>query len=101
MKAAYEKAIKVHGRWPTTEEVVKALEFLQFDSLGVRVSMALGKGHQAIHPQVFGITGSQRHAKWGFPLLEKVKIYPAEKVNPPPGVKHLDWIDGWPEGKGP
>lgn len=101
MKAAYEKAIKAHGRWPTTEEVIKALEFLQFDSLGVRVSMALGKGHQAIHPQVFGITGTQRHPKWGFPLLEKVKIFPAEKVNPPPGVKHLDWIDSWPVGKGP
>jgi branched-chain amino acid transport system substrate-binding protein len=101
MKAAYDKATEVHGRWPTREEVIKALEFLEFDSLGIRVSMALGNGHQAIHPQVFGITGPRRHPKWGFPLVEKVKIFPAEKVNPPRGVKHLDWIRSWPEGKGP
>lgn len=101
MKAAYDKAIEVHGRWPTREEVVKALEFLEFDSMGIRVSMALGNGHQATHPQVFGITGPKRHPKWGFPLVENVKIFSAEKVNPPRGVKHLDWIRSWPEGKGP
>lgn len=101
MKAAYEKAIQAHGRWPQKEELIKALEFLEFESLGVRVSMALGNGHQAIHPQVFGITGSKRHPKWGFPLVEQIRMFPAEKVNPLRGMKHLDWIRSWPEGKGP
>ncbi len=101
LKAAYEKAIDKLGRWPTVDEVIKALEFLEFDSLGIHVSMDLANGHQATHPQVFGITGSKRHPKWGFPLLENVQFFPAKRVNPPPGAKHLDWIASWPAGKGP
>jgi branched-chain amino acid transport system substrate-binding protein len=91
--AAYEKAIKTAGRWPTKEEVIKALENLEFDSPGGRIKMALGNGHQAIQPSVWGITSSKRHPKWGFPLLEKMETFPAEQVNPPPGVKTLEWIE--------
>jgi len=91
--AAYEKAIKTAGRWPTKEEVIKALENLEFDSPGGRIKMALGNGHQAIQPSVWGITSSKRHPKWGFPLLEKTETFPAEQVNPPPGVKTLEWIE--------
>jgi branched-chain amino acid transport system substrate-binding protein len=101
LKGAYEKAIKKQGKWPSTEQVSRALEFYEFNCLGIDVSMSLGNGHQAMHPQVFGTTGSKRHPKWKFPLVENVKFYPAEMVNPPPDMKHLDWIKSWKEGVGP
>lgn len=92
-KAAYEKAIKTAGRWPTKEEVAKALEGLEFDSPSGRIKMAIGEGHQAIQQAAWGITTAKPHSKWGFPTVEKVKVFTPEQVNPLPGVKTLDWIE--------
>src|SRR5216117_2570537 len=48
VKAAYEKAIKTTGRWPGVEDVVRAFEYLEFDSPSGRIATAVGGGHQAI-----------------------------------------------------
>ena len=55
---------------------------------GGTVRMALGKGHQAIMETAYGTTKLVN----GKITLVNVKRYPAEKVNPPEGVKSADWI---------
>src|SRR3989454_12370080 len=54
VKAAYEKAIKATGRWPSVEDVVRAFEYLEFDSPSGRIAMAVGGGHQAIEDSLYG-----------------------------------------------
>lgn len=95
VKAAYEKAAQAAGRWPTVDEVIKAFEYLEFDSPSGRISMAIGYGHQAVEPAVYGIT--KLDPQLGFSRLDRVKVFPVKCVNPPDGVKTLDWIDqGFP-----
>ena len=50
--------------------------------------MSLGKGHQAVQGTAYGTTKLVK----GQITLTNVKSYPAEKVNPPEGVKSEDWI---------
>ncbi|GBD11813.1 Leu/Ile/Val-binding protein [bacterium HR23] len=92
LKAGYEKAIDQAGRWPTTDQVIKALEFLEFDTPTGRVKMALGNGHQAVQDAVWGITSAKRHDRFGFPLLEKTEVFKAAEVNPAAGMKTEEWI---------
>ena len=49
-----------------------------------------GKGQQAIHGSAYGI--SKWDADKGEVTLTDVISYPAECVNPPEGVKSIDWI---------
>jgi branched-chain amino acid transport system substrate-binding protein len=101
VKAAYEKAIADNGlgegELPSLEQVVSAFEFLEFDTPSGVIKMALGKGHQAIEPTAYGITG-EFNAKKGEVDLVNVVEYPAECVNPPEGVASLDWIASGFEG---
>jgi branched-chain amino acid transport system substrate-binding protein len=50
--------------------------------------MALGKGHQAIMETAYGQTKVVK----GQMTVTNVRRFPAEKVNPPEGVKSADWI---------
>jgi branched-chain amino acid transport system substrate-binding protein len=50
--------------------------------------MALGKGHQAVEETVYGRAKTVN----GKLTFVDVKRYPAEKVNPPEGVKSAEWI---------
>jgi branched-chain amino acid transport system substrate-binding protein len=52
--------------------------------------MSNGKGHQAIMETVYGMS----KVVGGKMTVTNVKRYPAEKVNPPDGVKSGDWIAG-------
>ena len=108
VKAAYEKAIakkigsaipmgaaknvkeemqKAYAP-PTDEEVIAALEFLSFATPSGKVSMSLGKGHQAIQDTAYGTTRTEN----GVVKVGNIKYYPAERVNPPEGVPSLEWI---------
>lgn len=73
---------------PTQEEVIAAFENSTFDSPSGKVRMALGKGHQAVTGTAYGST----RLVDGVVRVEKVRYYEAERVNPPEGVKSLDWI---------
>ena len=88
VKAAYEKAQKAGAARPTQEQIAEALENLTFEAPGGTVKMALGKGHQAVMDSAIGT------AKTVGGQLQMVEIrrYPAEKVNPPEGVKSEAWI---------
>ena len=89
MKHAWEKAQAANGgKRPSAEQVAAALKGTTFESPGGTVRMAIGKGNQAIMETAYGMT--QR--KGGKITITNVRRYPAEKVNPPEGIKSSDWI---------
>ena len=88
LKSAYEKAQGTGSEAPTQDQIIAALENLSFETPSGTIKMALGKGHQAIEPTVYG-RAKMAGGKFTF---TDVKRYPAEKVNPPEGVKSADWI---------
>jgi branched-chain amino acid transport system substrate-binding protein len=89
VKLAWEKAQDANGgKRPSNEQVGAALENATFEGPGGTVRMAIGKGHQAVMETVYGTTKLVN----GKLTLVNVKRYPAEKVNPPEGVKSADWI---------
>ena len=95
MKAAYEKAMKANGdKWPTTEQVAEAFKDLTYETPTGTIST---KSNNDSHQQaVYGMTGTTLDPKWGFPLLERIQIFPPDRVNPPVGTKTLEWIASWP-----
>jgi len=96
LKAAYEKARGTGTGAPATEEVIKAFEYLNFDSPAGKVMMKLGKGHQAVTGTAYGTTRTVN----GQVTVGNVKYYPPERVQPPEGEKSLDWIkSGMKPGK--
>ncbi|MEO8008582.1 MAG: hypothetical protein ABI728_08700 [Betaproteobacteria bacterium] len=86
LKTAYEKA-KARGT-PGTEEIIKAFEYENFDSPSGKVMMKLGKGHQAVTGTAYGTTRTVN----GQITVGNIKYYPVERVQPPEGVKSVDWI---------
>lgn len=89
VKLAWEKAQAANGgKRPSNEQVAAALEHLSFEGPGGTVTMANGKGHQAIMEMVYGMS-KVVHGKM---TVTNVKRFSAEKVNPPDGVKSADWI---------
>jgi branched-chain amino acid transport system substrate-binding protein len=96
-KIAYDKAAAANGgKFPSTDQVIAALEGLEFESMSTTVRMALNKGHQAITGHVYGITAWDK-AK-GEPVMTDVQTYNAECVMPPDGVNSVDWIEGGMKG---
>lgn len=88
LKSAYEKA-KAKGS-TDVENIIKAFEHSTFDSPSGKVMMKLGKGHQAVTGTAYGSTRTVN----GQITVENVKYYPVERIQPPEGVKSLDWIKG-------
>jgi branched-chain amino acid transport system substrate-binding protein len=88
LKAATDKAAAAKGGKPAKDDIVAALENLEFQAPSGTVRMALGKGHQAVQEMVYG----QFTKKNGKPEVYNVKRYPAECVNPPDGVTSTEWI---------
>ncbi|HET7364760.1 MAG TPA: ABC transporter substrate-binding protein [Burkholderiales bacterium] len=91
VKLAWEKAQDANGgKRPSNEQVGAALENMSYEGPGGTVKMAIGKGHQAIMETAYG----QTRLAGGKLTVVNVKRYPAEKVNPPEGMKAADWIKG-------
>ena len=89
LKTAYEKAAK-GDKLPGTDEVVAALENLVYEGPAGTVRMALANGHQAILDTAYGRYKYDKST--GQATITDIKRYKAECVNPPEGVKSLDWI---------
>jgi branched-chain amino acid transport system substrate-binding protein len=77
-------------RMPNTEEVIAAFEHLTFASPSGKVMMRLGKGHQAVQGTAYGTTRTVN----GKVIIENIKYYPVEEVQPPEDVRSIDWIKG-------
>jgi len=91
LKSAYEKAAK-GDKLPSTDEIIAALANLTFEGPGGTVKMALANGHQAVFGTAYGRYKYDKAS--GQASLTDVTTYKAECVNPPEGVKSLDWIQG-------
>jgi branched-chain amino acid transport system substrate-binding protein len=88
LKAAYEKAIDILGRWPTTEEVAKVFEGMAFQVPGGTAVMRAD--HQGITPGLIGVTKmSEKH---GFAILVDRTRISGEAIMPPLGTKSVDWV---------
>lgn len=91
VKSAYEQAkADAGGSMPDQNSVISAVEGLEWESPSGMVTMALANGHQAIQDTAYGLY--KYDSKTGQATLEKVKRYKAKCVNPPSGIKSLDWI---------
>ncbi len=88
LKGAYEKAIEQKGRWPTTEEVITAFEGLTWDTPGGTITMR--SDHQAVHGGMIGVTKYSK--KYGFAILDEIQTLKAADINPPLGMKTMDWV---------
>ena len=88
MKAAYEKAIDVLGRWPTTKQVIAAFENLTWQTPLGPVTMR--SDHQAVHAGFIGL--SKFNPCYGFATLDKTLKMSGDQIMPPVGVKGPDWL---------
>jgi branched-chain amino acid transport system substrate-binding protein len=95
VKAAYEKAVAGGAARPTQEQIGAALENLTFEGPGGTVKMALGKGHQAVMDVAIGTAKTVGGAL----QIVDIKRYPADKVNPPEGIKSEAWIKSGFKGR--
>lgn len=93
VKAAYEKAMRdAGGRWPTLDQVIKAFEGIEYRVPPGR-TMTVRADHNGIEPAIMGIT---KHVpQFPFAILDRMRVFPPEEVNPPLGVKTNDWIESW------
>jgi branched-chain amino acid transport system substrate-binding protein len=89
MKAAYEKAIdQGGGRWPKTDDVVKAFEGLTWQVPFGAVTMR--SDHQAVHGGIVGL--SKFSPEFGFAIMDRISEFQAEELMPPVGMKTPDWL---------
>jgi branched-chain amino acid transport system substrate-binding protein len=97
LKAAVEKAMsKNGGKKPSTDELVAAMTGLEWPSPGGLIQMKLADGHQAIQP--IAISRTKYNPDLKRVDLVDIQYFAAECVNPPPGVKSIDWIKGGMQG---
>jgi branched-chain amino acid transport system substrate-binding protein len=91
LKVAWEKAQKAKaGARPSTDDVVAAFEGISYESPGGLVKLALADGHQGIQETAYGTYRFNKQKK--MPEVVDVLRFPAECVNPPPGVNADEWI---------
>ncbi len=96
-KYAYDKAMQANGgKFPSAEQVIKALERAEYPSISGTVKMAIGSGHQAITPDHWGVLAWDD--KLGEPVVKDIVKFPAECVNPPDGADSVTWIQGGMKG---
>jgi branched-chain amino acid transport system substrate-binding protein len=89
LKGAIEKAMdQGGGKWPKTEEVIKAFVGLTWEGPLGQVTMRTD--HQGVHGGFIGLT--KFNPKYGFATMDKVKLLPADEIMPPVGMKSPDWI---------
>jgi branched-chain amino acid transport system substrate-binding protein len=90
-KAAVEKAYQAAGKWPSKEQVAKALEGLEVESLSGKRSYR--EDHIMMCSFFQGIT-SHNNA-FDFATIDPVEVLPTSKIMKPAGAKLYDWINSW------
>lgn len=91
LKAAVERAVDVKGgQWPGSEDVARALENLRFQT--PRGVVWVRPDHEAEHEAVWGLTSGRRDAVFGFPVLERLRVFRPREVFPPMGKRTMEWI---------
>lgn len=89
MRAGYERALKATGgRWPTREEFARSLVGLEIKTF--TGTIRIREDHQAVEDALYGVT--LQTPQYPFAILDQVIVFPANTVNPPVGVKSIDWV---------
>lgn len=89
MRAGFERAFQANsGRWPTREELVKALIGLELKTF--TGTIRIRDDHQAVEDALYGLT--VQTPQYPFAILERIVLLPKELVNPPLGVRSADWV---------
>ena len=89
LKAAYEKAIAENGvDWPTENQVLAAMEGLEFQGLGLPVTIR--EDNQGIESQLMGT--SVQSGDRPFATLENIMIFDGADLTAPVGEVSTDWI---------
>ena len=91
LKAAMDKAAAENGGTPNQKQIMAAMKGLEFESLAGNVSLALGNGHQAVHPIGYGITAWDE--KSNSPKLVDIRIYPTHCILPPANLMSEEWLE--------
>lgn len=86
VKAAADRAGK-----PSPKAIKSALKSSEFMTPSGIVSMKLANGHQAVQGTAYGTFVYDKENNVA--TLANIKRYPPECVNPPAGVKSIDWIN--------
>ena len=91
VKLAVERAMARNGgKKPSAEEMAEALRGSSWESPAGTIRMTLGGGQQAVQGTAIGRTRYDAAAKRV--VATDIMTFKAECVNPPAGVKSLDWI---------
>jgi branched-chain amino acid transport system substrate-binding protein len=91
-RAAVEKAAKAQGgKWPTTDQVIDALEGLEVESLSG--SRSYRKDHIMEATFFQGLTTHKN--KYDFVTIDPVEVMTTKQIQKPSGVGLYDWINGW------
>jgi branched-chain amino acid transport system substrate-binding protein len=78
--------------------LANAMVGIEWDAPPGHIKLALGDGHQAIQSNAAGRSKWDPDAK--MVRLIDIEHFAAECVNPPPGIKSVDWIaQGFPGAK--
>jgi branched-chain amino acid transport system substrate-binding protein len=94
VKKAYETALAENDMksWPEMDSVRNALKNSKFETPSGLIELAIGGGHQAVEPSVYGTTTGKLDPDSGEISLKDIAEFPVTEVNPPDGVKSMDWI---------
>jgi branched-chain amino acid transport system substrate-binding protein len=95
LKLAYEKAAKA-GAKPTSDQISAAFKGIEYEGPAGAVKLVLGDGHQGITETAYGTYRYNKTTKE--PEVIDVMRFPAECVNPPPGIDADKWIEGGMQG---
>lgn len=90
---AAQKAVDVLGRWPSQEELARAIEHHSIFTPGGMYHMSKYGGHQGIGTHHYG------QMEWSdelsFPVLRDIEMFKGTQIVPPEGTKSMDWINSW------
>jgi branched-chain amino acid transport system substrate-binding protein len=89
LKLAYEKAAE-GGAKPNSDAIAAAFKGIEFEGPAGHVKLTLGDGHQGVTETAYGTYKYNKQKRE--PEIIDIVRYPAECVNPPPGVESEKWI---------
>ncbi|WP_108660527.1 ABC transporter substrate-binding protein [Acuticoccus kandeliae] len=91
LEAAYAKASEANGgNWPNEDQVIAAMEGLEFRGHGRPVTIR--EDHQGIEAQLIGV--ARTTGDYDFPIIDEMMIFNGADIMPPAGTKSADWIAG-------
>jgi branched-chain amino acid transport system substrate-binding protein len=90
-KAGVEKAFQAAGQWPSKEQVAKALEGIEVESLSGRRSYR--EDHVMMCNFFQGLTTHKN--EFDFVTIDPVEVLPTTRIQKPAGGKLYDWIASW------